>query len=106
MSSETVWPAANRETLPTLMFVAPGVEATANEVGPAVNVAAVVFSSSMFAVPTPPTSHPARVNGTHGAGVFFCPSVIMLGSGSLTASTTSFQYLNVDEKPIDPFDSK
>ena len=28
----------------------------------------VVFSSSMFAVPTPPTSQPARVNGTHGAG--------------------------------------
>ena len=46
-------------------------------------VAAVdVFSSSMFAVPTPPTSQPARVNGTHGAGVVFCPSVIMFGSVS------------------------
>ena len=42
-----------------------------------------VFSSSMFAVPTPPTSQPARVNGTHGAGVVFCPSVIMFGSGSI-----------------------
>src|SRR5213596_2535670 len=39
-----------------------------------------LFSSSMFAVPTPPKSHPARVYGTHGAGVVFCPSVIMFGS--------------------------
>ena len=46
-----------------------------------------VFSSSMFAVPTPPTSQPARVNGTQGAGVVFCPSVIMFGSGSNVAST-------------------
>ena len=29
----------------------------------------VVFSSSWFAVATSPTSQPARVNGTHGAGV-------------------------------------
>ncbi len=53
-----------------------------------------VFSSSMFAVPTPPTSQPARVNGTHGAGVVFCPSVIMFGSGSFAGSTGSVQYLN------------
>ena len=38
-----------------------------------------VFSSSMFAVPTPPTSQPLRVNGTHGAGVVFWPSEIMFG---------------------------
>ncbi len=63
-------------------------------------VAAVeLFSSSMFAVPTPPTSQPARANGTHGAGVFFCPSVIMFGSGSLAfepagGSTGLVQYLN------------
>ena len=48
----------------------------------------------MFAVPTPPTSQPARVNGTHGAGVFFCPSVIMFGSGSSTAVDRVVQYLN------------
>jgi len=29
----------------------------------------VVFSSSWFAVATSPTLHPARVNGTQGAGV-------------------------------------
>ena len=53
-----------------------------------------VFSSSMFAVPTPPTSQPARVKGTHGAGAVFCPSDTMFGSGSFVASTTSVQYLN------------
>ena len=53
----------------------------------------LVFSSSMLAVPTPPTSQPARVNGTHGAGVFRAPSVIMFGFGSFVASTGSVQYL-------------
>ena len=56
----------------------------------------------MFAVPTPPTSQPSRVNGTHGAGVVFWPSVIMFGSGSSTASTWSVQYLNELEKPTVP----
>ena len=28
----------------------------------------LVFSSTVFATPTLPTSQPARVNGTHGAG--------------------------------------
>src|SRR6185312_4577102 len=53
-----------------------------------------VFSSSMLAVPTPPKSQPARVNGTHGAGVVFWPSVIMFGSGSPVGSTGFVQYLN------------
>src|SRR2546427_11866167 len=56
-----------------------------------------VFSSSMFASETAPKSHPARVNGTHGAGVFFCPSVTMFGNGSFApveSSTRSVQYLN------------
>ncbi len=52
------------------------------------------FSNSMFAVPTPPTSQPARVNGTHGAGVFLPPVVTMFGSGSPTGSTALVQYLN------------
>src|SRR5581483_3116074 len=65
-----------------------------------------VFSSSMFAVPTPPTSQPSRVNGTHGAGVFRPPSVIMFGFGSNTESTWSVQYLNADEKPVCPFEPK
>src|SRR5205807_284272 len=58
-----------------------------------------VFSSSMFAVETPPKSHPARVNGTHGAGVVFgVPEspLTMLGRGSrvpVESSTRSVQYL-------------
>ena len=61
-----------------------------------------VFSSSMFAVPTPPTSQPARVNGTHGAGVFLPPSVTMFGFGSNVASTGSVQYLNDEENRVAP----
>ncbi len=56
-----------------------------------------MFSSSMFASETAPKSQPARVNGTQGAGVFFCPSVIMFGNGSVVpveSSTRSVQYLN------------
>ena len=62
-----------------------------------------LFSSSMFAVPTPPTSQPARVYGTHGAGVVLPPVVIMFGFGSSVASTWSVQYLNDDEKLVVPF---
>jgi hypothetical protein len=53
-----------------------------------------LFSSSTFAIPAPPTSQPARVNGTHGAGVVFCASVIMFGSVLFGGSTRSVQYLN------------
>ncbi len=57
-----------------------------------------LFSSSMFAVPTPPTSQPARVNGTHGAGVFLPVSAIMFGFESSAPSTGAVQYLNDDVK--------
>ena len=59
-----------------------------------------MFSSSRLAVPTPPTSQPARVNGTHGAGVFFWPSVIMFGSESPGEAvvTGAVQYWNELEK--------
>ena len=60
----------------------------------------------MLAVPTPPTSQPSRVNGTQGAGVVLPPKVIMAGFGSFVASTTSVQYLKVDEKPVAPFEPK
>jgi hypothetical protein len=73
------------------------------------NVPVPVFSSSRFAVPTPPTSQPARVNGTHGAGVVFCPSVTMFGSGSLVpvvSSTRSVQYLNAVLNVGTPLGSK
>src|SRR5205085_10148350 len=55
-----------------------------------------MFSSSMFAVETPPKLHPARVNGTHGAGVVTPPSVTMFGCASrvpVASSTLSVQYL-------------
>src|SRR3954452_1771693 len=61
----------------------------------------LVFSSSMLAIENAPTSQPARVNGTHGAGVFFCPSVIRFGSGSFSV-TGSVQYVNADVPPAAP----
>ena len=57
-----------------------------------------LFSSSMFAVPTPPKSQPARVKGTQGAGVVFPVSVIMFGAESSAPSTGLVQYLNDDVK--------
>ena len=60
------------------------------------NVPVPVFSSSMFASEIAPKSQPARVKGTHGAGVVFCASVTMFGSGSrvpVASSTRSVQYL-------------
>ena len=56
------------------MFVAPIAEAAARTVGlgdPGGVVRKMIellFSSTVFATPTLPTSQPARVNGTHGAG--------------------------------------
>ena len=38
-----------------------------------------VFSSTVFAVPITPTSQPARVNGTHGAGAILPFSLIISG---------------------------
>ena len=45
-----------------------------------------VFSSTVFAMLTSPTSQPARVNGTHGAGVVLAvpeSPFTMFGSGSV-----------------------
>jgi arabinogalactan endo-1,4-beta-galactosidase len=39
------------------------------------------------------------VNATHGAGVFFWPPVISVGSGSRFASVGSVQYLKAELKP-------
>jgi hypothetical protein len=55
-----------------------------------------LFSSSTLAVPTPPTSQPARVNGTHGAGVVLPVSVIRFGAESSAPSTGLVQYLKDD----------
>jgi hypothetical protein len=43
----------------------------------------LVFSSSMLAMLNAPTSQPARVNGTHGAGVFVPRLVIKLNAESV-----------------------
>src|SRR5690242_7785102 len=40
------------------------------------------FSSTMFAVEKSPTVHPARVNGTHGAGVILLVSAPAAGTRS------------------------
>jgi hypothetical protein len=42
-----------------------------------------VFSRIVFAVETWPTSQPARVNGTHGAGAIFPFSLIISGVKSV-----------------------
>src|SRR5258708_17225973 len=66
-------------------------------------MSALVFSSSMFAMETAPTLHPARVKGTHGAGAFAPEGVSRLKLGSATGLTISVQYVkevvNVDPSP-------
>ena len=42
----------------------------------------LVFSSTMFAVEKSPTLQPARVNGTHGAGVILLVSPAVAGTWS------------------------
>ena len=102
------------------MFVAPADAAAARFVGPASlrNAIALLFSSTVFATLTSPTSHPARVYGTHGAGALRALPVPPSEAGSaltmlkfvsadgvgglfagLPPSVLSVQYLNEDEKP-------
>src|SRR5882757_8140997 len=67
------------------------------EFGPKiVGTSVLTFSTSMFAVEIPPTSHPARVNGTQGAGATPPVGVTMVGAVSvvLVAVTGSVQYAN------------
>src|SRR3954454_16381596 len=71
VSIVTCMPTTNPVTLATLTFVSPGDAAAASTVGPAANTIELLFSRTAFAVETFPTSQPARVHGTHGAGVFF-----------------------------------
>src|SRR6266498_1042867 len=108
-------PAEKPETLAVLMFVAPAAAAAASVVGPARKATAVLFSSTTLASAVAPKSQPARVYGTHGAGVFFGEPespVTMLnfvsadGVGGTVAglppSTASVQYLKEDEEPVVP----
>lgn len=89
MPTKSVWPSCGFATVSLHSGEPPPNTLVMSPVG-----AVELFSSSMFAVPTPPTSQPARVNGTHGAGVVLPVSVIMFGSGSLVGSTGLVQYLN------------
>src|ERR1700686_2687778 len=62
-----------------------------------------LLASSKVAVPTPPTLHPARVKGTHGAGAFLPCAVSMLVVRSVTAAPVgsnsgAVQYAN--ETPV------
>src|SRR5437899_9572054 len=57
-----------------------------------------LFSSTMFAVETPPTLQPAFVYVTHGAGAVWPPSPTMFGIVSVVPSTVSVQYLNDEVK--------
>src|SRR5437016_3504596 len=60
----------------------------------------LVFSSTVFATEMLPTSQPARVYDTHGAGVVFgvpLSPFTMFGVVSAGAATGSVQYLNDDE---------
>src|SRR5215470_17416365 len=72
-----------------------------------------VFSSTTLATAVAPKSHPARVNGTHGAGAFSgipLSPLTMLGRGSagagLTSSTRSVQYLKEDDDAVVPLARK
>ena len=118
----TVWPADRLVTLFTFTLVSPALDAAASVVAPIDrSTMDVLFSSTVLATPTLPTSQPARVNGTHGAGALrtepFPPSeagsaLTMLKFGSADGvcgllagfppSVLSVQYLNVDEKPAEP----
>src|SRR3954451_13890400 len=69
-----------------------------------------VFSRTTFASAVAPQSQPARVYGTHGAGVIFGEPLspfTITGAGSvggmLTSSVRSVQYLNDDDDAVVPF---
>src|SRR5262249_55409599 len=66
-----------------------------------------VFSSTALAVATMPTSHPARVNATHGAGAFLPSAVSMLNVVSvgvvvLGSKIPSVQYANDTRGLLEP----
>src|SRR4051812_12422258 len=123
LSRTIVWPVARPLTLVTLMFVAPAAAAAARLVGAGEvrRTIALLFSRTVLATPTLPTSQPARVYGTHGAGALRTAPVPPRDAGSalimlkfesaeavggvfagLPPSVLSVQYLNEDEKPTDP----
>src|SRR5689334_15866841 len=79
----TVWPAERPATLTTLTFVSPAAEAAARVVAPGERrMIELLFSRTVFATLTLPTSQPARVKGTHGAGALRAAPVPPSDGGS------------------------
>ena len=123
-----VWPATRPGSVApvvTEICVAPIAASAASVFAGVRRTTAVLFSRTVFATPTLPTSQPARVYGTHGAGALRVAPVPPSDAGSaltmlklpsaeavggllagLPPSVTSVQYLNVDEKPLVPFGRK
>ncbi len=76
-----------------------------------VGISVATFSSTVFAVATWPTLHPARVNDTHGAGAFLPLAVSMLNLvsvGVVVAGSKigSVQYANETPRLVVPFGLK
>src|SRR2546423_134375 len=64
--------------------------AASGDAGPnTVGMSMAVFSRTVFAVATAPTSHPARVYGTHGAGATLPFSLIIVGVVSVVVPAGS-----------------
>src|SRR5262245_34599208 len=67
-----------------------------------VGISMAVFSRTVFAVATAPTSQPARVKGTHGAGAILPFSLIISGVVSVVepagSKSGAVQYAN--ETPV------
>src|ERR1700674_2382414 len=116
MPTKSVWArvlSASGGSFAAANFAASAAEAAASvacgEVAPkTVGMSIEVFSSSMFAVPTPPTLHRARVKGTHGAGAFLPCAVRMLVVRSVPAAPVGWnsgavQYANETPVLLFPF---
>src|SRR6266481_4086532 len=58
-----------------------------------------MLSNSILATENAPTSQPARVYGTHGAGAVLPSSLIISG---LPSAAVAVQYRNEEEKPTLP----
>src|SRR5215470_2582937 len=80
------------------------------EVGPNTVLTSLgMLSNSMLAIEKAPTSHPARVNGTHGAGAVLPCSLIISGLPSPAAGEPpdgAVQYAKELANPTDPSERK
>src|SRR5215813_1220084 len=110
-------PAAQWTPIPTKSANAwPGLDLTSaasGELGPnTVATSMAVFSRIMLAPATTPTSQPARVYGTHGAGAIFPSSLIIWGvvsvgvAGLLGSKRGAVQYANETPGFVVPFGLK